>query len=192
MAKGKHALNKGALKQADKVLHPSSRKVKKVARATRHKTNVDTKGKPGLVRLAAQAERLAWVREALPGAEGEAGGVSCAGMLALAQGLLARFDDELEQIKIKNSIGGGQKNKRKQHSAREDAIGLAVKTETSDFEGCGLELPDLFDLENLEYFRNWEGEVRFVQNIKLRRFKKADLEAGSFDSTPEEAEAMEA
>ena len=116
------------------------------------------------------------MREALPGVEGEEGGVDSAAILTLVNGFLSRFDDELEQIKIKNSIGG-KNSKRKQHSAREDAINLAIKMEKSDFDGCGLELPDLLEPENLEYFRNWEGEVRYVQNIKLCRLRRADLEA---------------
>ena len=31
------------------------------------------------------------------------------------------------------------------------------------------------DPENLEYLRNWNGELRFVQNIKVRRFRKSEL-----------------
>ena len=87
---------------------------------------------------------------------------------------MSRFDEELEQINIKQSIGG--KNRRKQHSSRLDAINHTMKIEKSDFEGCGLELPDLFDADNLSYFTAWDGEVRFVQNIKLRRFRRSELE----------------
>ena len=111
----------------------------------------------------------------------------------MVEGFLARFDDEVEQIKLRQSIGGNQKNRRLQHSARMDAIQLTSKTELSDFQGCGSELPDFFDLKNLEYFRQWEGEVRFVQNIKLKQYRKADLEAGLFDrpQTGQESEAMD-
>ena len=162
----------------------------------------------GLNRLTMLAEKLSWLREALPGVEDEDGKViklcyacstfgqnvqvTCAGVLQLVDGFLARFDDEVEQIKLKQSIGGNQKNRRLQHSARMDAIELTSKTEQRDFQGCGLELPDFFDLKNLEYFRQWEGEVRFVQNIKLKQFRKSDLEAGLYDTsqTGQEIEAM--
>ena len=95
-------------------------------------------------------------------------------VLELVKGFLSRFEDELEQINIKQSIGG--KNRRNQHSNRVDAITHTMKTEKSDFEGCGIELPDFFDADNLSYFSAWDGEVRFVQNIKLRRFRRSDLE----------------
>ena len=131
------------------------------------------------------------MRDNLPGVVGEDGQISkgkinalvliitnflvfTAAVLELVNGFLSRFDDELEQINIKQAIGG--KNRRNQHSSRVDAITHTMKTEKSDFEGCGIELPDLFDADNLSYFTAWDGEVRYVQNIKLGRFRKSDLE----------------
>ena len=107
--------------------------------------------------------------------------------LDLVRGLMSRFDEELEQINIKKSIGG--KNRRKQHSSREDAINHTLEIEKSDFAGCGIELPDLFDADNLSYFTAWSGEVRFVQNIKLRRFRRCELESG--EQNNENTELME-
>ena len=131
------------------------------------------------------------MRDNLPGVVGEDGQISkgkinalvliitnflvfTAAVLELVNGFLSRFDDELEQINIKQAIG--RKNRRNQHSSRVDAITHTMKTEKSDFEGCGIELPDLFDADNLTYFSAWDGEVRYVQNIKLGRFRKSDLE----------------
>ena len=34
----------------------------------------------------------------------------------------------------------------------------------------------------MEYFRDWNGELRFIQNIKVRRFKKKDLGNTSGDN----------
>ena len=196
-----------------------------MAKKATHRGNIEIKGKVcisvfifsnqsflqfkvGLNRLTGLAEKLSWLREALPGVEDEEGKVgdflsehvllpffqvTCAGVLLLVQGFLTRFDDEVAQIKLKQSIGGNQKNRRLQHSARMDAIELTTKTELSDFNGCGLELPDFFDQKTLEYFRGWEGEVRYVQNIKLKRFRKSDLEAGVYDvsESGQEPEAMD-
>ena len=56
-----------------------------------------------------------------------------------------------------------------------------MRTEREEFEGCGLEMPDLADADNLNYLTNeWGGELRFVQNIKLRRFRKEELDSGKF------------
>ena len=100
-------------------------------------------------------------------------------MLQLITGMLERFDEELEQINLKKSIG---KNRRNQHSSREDTILQTLSLEKSDFEGCGLEMPDLCDPENYKYFCNWDGELKYVQNIKLRRYKKSELEPIEMES----------
>ena len=76
MAKGKHALNPGAVKQQSKVLHPASRKLKKVHKAGLHRSNVDSKSKVGLQRMSALADKLIWVKENLPGLVEEDGEVT--------------------------------------------------------------------------------------------------------------------
>ena len=105
--------------------------------------------------------------------------------LELVEGYLSRFDEELEQISIKQGIGG--KNRRKQHCSRLDAITHTMKMEKSDFEGCGLELPDLLDSDNLAYLRKWDGELRYVQNIKIMRITRARLESAEEDQMMETA-----
>ena len=143
---------------------------------------METKGKVGLQRMSALSDKLIWIKENLPGLLEDGAEPTRDVLLELIEGLLSRFDEELQQIEIKKSIGG--KNRRSQHSAREDAITLTLNTEKSDFEGCGLEMPDLLDTENFKYFTNWNGELRYVQNIKLKRFRRCDLEAS--DSTTED------
>ena len=96
-------------------------------------------------------------------------------MLELANGYLSRFQDEVDQIKLKNSIGGGKKNKRDHYRSRMDVINITIQTETNEFDGCGLEMPDLLDPEILDYFKKWNGELKFVQNIRLKRFRRKDL-----------------
>ena len=103
-------------------------------------------------------------------------------MIRLAEAFLSRFEEELEQIRLKNSVGG----KRTQHVARTDVIRMTMETEREEWEGCGLEMPDLLDAENLKYFREWSGELRFVQNIKLGRFKKKEMEESANGTSMEE------
>ena len=49
-------------------------------------------------------------------------------MLELIEAYIMRNQDELEQIKLKNSIGSGQFRKRNQHQSRLDAIEMTLKT----------------------------------------------------------------
>ena len=122
MAKGKHAPNPGEMKT--KVLHPNSRKLKKVHKTGVHRSNVDFKGKVGLQRMTSLADKLIWVKENLPALVEDEGPVSNETMLTLITGMLARFDEEMEQIQLKKSIG---KNRRNQHSNREDVIRQTIR-----------------------------------------------------------------
>lgn len=91
----------------------------------------------------------------------------------LLQVYLNRFDEELEQITIKHSIGG---RKNRQHASREDIIRLNQKMELQEYKTCGIEIPDLLNTQQLKYLRNWDGELRFIQNFKLRRIGKPLLD----------------
>merc|ERR1740128_658114 len=62
--------------------------------------------------MSSLAEKLVWIKDSLPAVMDDEGQMTKDAMLELVTGLLSRFDEELEQINIKNSIGG--KNRRKQ------------------------------------------------------------------------------
>ena len=105
-------------------------------------------------------------------------------LIVLIEAYIERNHDELEQINLKNSVGG-QFKKRNHNRSRIEAIELSKKTESEEFNGCGFEVPDLLDLENLKILREWNGELRYVQNIKLKRYTKKCLQdlSGSTQTT---------
>lgn len=195
MAKGKHRPAPGALRP-DKVLHPQSRKVKKLHKKEVRKAKLSASNGVGGQRLQILGEKLLWFQDNMYAyleeenvQGGHQRGFSEASLLALTEAYLGRFQDELEQIELKNSVGlGGIKGKRNHHLARKDAISMTLEAEKVDFEGCGLEIPDLLDQENLNYLKDWNGELRFVQNIKLRRFHRKQLMSATVDNKMDDGE----
>ena len=174
MAKGKHRPAPGAVRK-DKVIHPKSRKAFKMHSQELRKHKLANAQKIGGARLQILGDKLVWFRDNLAlCVEEDAESITNAHMLEFAQAYLSRFQEELDQINMKNKVGG--KKKRNQHTSRLDVIQHTMKTEKEEFEGCGLEMPDLLDKTNLQYFQEWQGELRFIQNIKVNRFKKSDLE----------------
>ena len=109
-------------------------------------------------------------------------------MLELANGYLTRFQEEIDQINLKNSIGGDKKNKRNHYCSRMDIIKFTIQRETDEFQGCGLEMPNLLDEQTLRYFKEWNGELRYVQNIDMKRFRKKDLMEGNVSDEHMEAD----
>jgi len=181
MAKGKHKPAPGAIRP-DKVLHPQSRKVKKLHGKEVRKQKVSANATAAGQKLQQLGEKLLWFHENLDGVipnvyvETETTPFTKAMMLELANAYLARFQDELDQINLKNSIGGDKKNKRHHYRSRVDVIKFTLENEENDFNGCGLEMPNLLDKNTFEYFTTWTGELRYVQNIEMKRYRRQELE----------------
>lgn len=157
------------IKNLEKLKHPNSRKTISLARKMlksekKNNNKIGTHVKQNLI-----GEKILWFKERIP--EG------CIILdkeqtLKLIETYLSRFDDELEQIALKNSIG---QRKNRQHASREDIINITKKREVEEFETCGLEMPDLMDPHQMEVLRGWNGELRFLQHFKLKRIARKHL-----------------
>merc|ERR1712111_91896 len=194
-AKGKHKPAPGAVRP-DKVLHPQSRKVAKLHKKENRKFKVNNSVTVGAKRLEVLGEKLQWFHDNLAMATDTADDVTVLTgpmMLRLVEAYMERFEEEVEQIQIKNSVGKHKNN----HRSRMDAIKHVKECEKRDFENGHMELPDLTDPENFKYFHRWNGELRFVQNIKIKKFSRKSLgqsdddEIKTPDSATKESEDMD-
>ncbi|XP_012522950.1 translation machinery-associated protein 16 isoform X2 [Monomorium pharaonis] len=84
---------------------------------------------------------------------------------------IGRNDEELEQIEIKRSIG----RRGRQHASREDVILMTKKEEQTQFDTCGIEIPNLFNRKQREMLRDWDGDLKLLPNFKFRRFGRKHL-----------------
>ncbi|XP_060772558.1 translation machinery-associated protein 16 isoform X2 [Neoarius graeffei] len=86
---------------------------------------------------------------------------------------LHRFDGELEQIELVNSIKGRQ---GRLHFSRENVIKQTMERERAQYEGNGFEIPDIINSEHLKTFRVWNGDLKKLPNIKMRKVSAKGLE----------------
>lgn len=136
------------------------------------------------------AEKVLWFRDNVPSDT-----TVCSALQTeeLILKYLARFDEELEQITIKHSVGV---RKNRQHASREDIVNMTKKREAEEFNTCGiginfialyyinfinklfyfLEIPDILHEKNMQVLVKWNGELRFLQNLKLQRISKKYLQ----------------
>ncbi|KAE8747985.1 hypothetical protein FOCC_FOCC005375 [Frankliniella occidentalis] len=157
----------------DNVSHPRSRKAIKMFKeskkhAAREKTKMATYVKQNLI-----GEKLLWFKERIP-TDVTICSKSC--IDELLQTYLSRFDEELEQIRMKHSIG---QRKNRQHASREDLIRHTQEREKEEYNTCGMEMPNLLDASQVKILREWNGELRFLQNFKLVRLGKKHLQESS-------------
>ncbi|KAK5649326.1 hypothetical protein RI129_000355 [Pyrocoelia pectoralis] len=90
----------------------------------------------------------------------------------LIESYLSRFDEELEQITIKQSIGN---RKKRQHASRQDVIKMTIEREREEYNTCGLEMPNIMRETDLAAFRLWDGDLVALQHLKLTRISKTML-----------------
>ncbi|XP_044257836.1 translation machinery-associated protein 16 [Tribolium madens] len=150
--------------------HPNSRKTNALVKQIK-KTKAREKNKQNSnIKLNLLGEKILWFKDNL---EPDCNSYSPRQVLKIIEKYLARFDEELEQIKLKHSIGN---RKNRQHASREDIINLTIKTEKEEFNTCGLEIPDLLNIQQFSFLREWNGELRFLPKFKLKRYNRKALE----------------
>ena len=169
----------------EKVVHPNSRKAayvnKQVSRESRVlKSKADTTLKQEQLQ-----QKLLWFHSNMDSSKT----VYTKHELAeLTSSYLERFDEQLEQISIANSVGSRQ---GKQHVSRETAINITKEKETQQFGSVGVEVPDLINGKAFSYFKSWPEEIKYHPNIKFRKSKRTDLkeqEESGQDSGEDDAE----
>ncbi|KAI8116394.1 Translation machinery-associated protein 16 like protein [Lucilia cuprina] len=77
---------------------------------------------------------------------------------------LKRFDEELEQIALKQSIS---KNRSNQHVARQDVIKITLERETGEYKTGGMQLLNLCDPVKFKSLLDWDGSAINVQHLKV-------------------------
>ncbi|KAJ9579975.1 hypothetical protein L9F63_004358 [Diploptera punctata] len=152
-----------------KILHPKSRKVQQLSKRNHRKLKVEKLQWAHQVKQNLTGEKFLWFRDHL---EPDIIQYTPELTIEIIELYLSRFNEELEQIKLKHSIGN---RKNRQHANREDIIRLTILQEEEEFATCGLEMPDLLDIVQLDMLRKWEGELRLLQNFKLKRYNRKQL-----------------
>lgn len=83
-----------------------------------------------------------------------------------------RFDDEVEQITLKQSIC---KNRANQHASRLDILKMTFDRENNEYKTCGIEMLNVCDPEQFKSFKEWDGDSLKIQHLKLTRITKKSL-----------------
>ncbi|XP_032719487.1 translation machinery-associated protein 16 isoform X3 [Lontra canadensis] len=115
------------------------------------------------LRLNLIGEKLQWFQSHL---DPQKVGYSKKDACELIERYLNRFSSELEQIELHNSIKDRQ---GRRHYSRETVIKQTMERERQQYEGYGLDIPDIINAGNLRTFREWDFDLKKLPNIKMRK-----------------------
>ncbi|KAM6440931.1 translation machinery-associated protein 16 [Liasis olivaceus] len=163
--------------QEKKVIHPYSRKAAQLTKQAHKQVRKEKLKNEKAFRLSIVGEKLLWFQSHLDPDKMEYTKKEAS---ELVENYLQRFRDELEQIELHNSIKGRQS---RQHSSRETVIKQTMERERQQYEGYGIEIPDIVNCKHLQYFRDWDGDLKKLPNIKMRKLSNKDV----FSSRMEQA-----
>ncbi|XP_061737241.1 translation machinery-associated protein 16 [Nerophis ophidion] len=175
-------------KPAEKVVHPYSRKAASLASLELRLQKKERQKIDKAARLNSIGEKLLWFQGQL---DPEKTRFSKKDACDIIERYLMRFDSELEQIELVNSIKGRQ---GRLHAARESFIKQTTERERALYEGVGFEIPDFINTKHLKSFREWTGDLKKLPNIKLRKVSNRGLEVtnkGEKNDAAEEEEEEE-
>ncbi|CAM5108230.1 unnamed protein product [Eretmochelys imbricata] len=162
--KGKPKVPKGrGGGQEKKVIHPYSRKAAQLTREAHKQEKKEKLKNEKALRLSIVGEKLQWFQSHLDPSKAD---YTKKEACELIEKYLHRFSDELEQIKLHNSIKGRQ---GRQHSSREIIIKQTIEHERLLYEGYGIDIPDIVNGKHLKIFREWDGDLKKLPNIKMRK-----------------------
>lgn len=121
------------LKDLTKCKHPNSRRTKALAKKAKRFNNRDKIKFGHAARSNVLGEKFAWFMERIGDAE-RTEPLQPAEFDEMISAYLRRFDEEVEQIELKQSISKGRAH---QHHSRLNAIKMTVDTETGEYNGGG-------------------------------------------------------
>lgn len=154
----------------ERPIHPYSRKALKLNKQHVHEKKLEEAKSNLRLKTEITAEKVKWFQDNLD----DRHIYTKQDMVDLVMAYRNRFAEELEQINIVQAVGNRHSQSR-QHASREAAIKMTTEDETNQFEGSGIEVPDLINKKHLEDLRKWNGELKQIQNLKFRKISALDV-----------------
>lgn len=167
-------------KELEKCKHPNSRKTKALGKKARRQNNKHKVRLGHAIKSNLMGEKLSWFLGHID--ENRTTPLSPHEFEHLIALYLQRFDEELAQIALKQSIG---KHRANQHAARRDVINITLERERNEYQSGGMgmslniywlnrisfvllaEMLNLCDAAKFKALLDWDGSALSVQHLKL-------------------------
>merc|ERR1711915_537674 len=153
-------------------LHPKSRKAKHMSSLQAHNDKAKKAQDLKMARLQSKAAKMFFFKERMEEMFLEDEQLTRTQMLHVIETYFARFVNEMDQISTLQSF---PKRHGRQNAARQDAISMTIAQEREEFEGVGIEFPDVIHRAGFAALKKWRGDLKELPNLILKKFKRQDL-----------------
>merc|ERR1712142_227307 len=167
---GKTKANKTGQDKA--YLHPKSRKAKHLSSFQAHTAKAKHAQDLKMARLQSKAAKMLFFKERMDEMFLEDEKLTRTQLLHVIEAYFARFVSEIDQITMIQSF---PKRHGRQNASRQDAITMTISQEKEEFEGAGLEFPDVIHIAGFAAFKKWTGSVKEMPNLILKKFRRQEL-----------------
>ncbi|KAL1916660.1 uncharacterized protein VTP21DRAFT_5364 [Calcarisporiella thermophila] len=141
-------------------LHPNSRKANQVNRAYMRVDRLEKKRSERITGKNPLVERYLWFRYAM---DEEVACLSKSEVHDLIEMYLNRHNEELKELQSTRREG-------RPKSPREDLLEALIKKERQEYIS-GLDIPDLTIPKNVKKLRAWDGDVNFLSQLRIERYR---------------------
>ncbi|KAH0553253.1 translation machinery-associated protein 16 [Cotesia glomerata] len=163
------ALKKGLSKQK-KMLHPNSRKVNAIVKQNKKIVKREQMKQTGMMKQNLIREKMLWFKEHM---KPKICPYTSELTAELLEKYIARYDEELKTIADKNKV---RNKKNRSNASREDILRMSKERDEDEYNGCGIEIPNILNSTQCEMLRKWDGDVRYLPNFVFRRFGRRHVE----------------
>ncbi|XP_055372705.1 translation machinery-associated protein 16 homolog [Condylostylus longicornis] len=157
-------------KELEKCKHPNARKTLALAKKAKKVNNRNKNKLANVIKTSIIGEKLGWFSQHI---EDKVDPLTPEEFKNLIDKYFHRFDEEIEQINLKQSIS---KNRRNQHIARQNAIKFTLEREQNEYNSGGIDLINLCDSEKFKILKEWDGSAINIQHMKLDLISKKFFE----------------
>merc|ERR1712168_1214091 len=164
---GKTKANKTGQDKA--YLHPKSRKAKHLSSFQAHNDKSKKAQDLKMARIQSKAAKMLFFKERMDEMFLEDENLTRTQMLHVIEVYFSRFVNEMDQISMIQSF---PKRHGRQNAAREDAISMTIAQERKEFEGAGIEFPDVIHRAGFAALKKWRGmRMRRRRRLLIPRSK---------------------
>jgi len=153
----------------EKDIHPNSRRAGQLSKVIARHEKLQKRKNERDLKVDGLLEKITWFQDEL---DMEKDKYTLAEVSDLIARYISRFQPRIDEIDAENVQNKKLGRRGLVHESEKNGILMIRDREMELFRTNHFEAPDLTNAKNMKIFKEWGGEAKDMQSIKLRKFKQ--------------------